>query len=178
MADLLVERVGSDPDALLGALDVVALHAGEERMGLTDAQAVLQGLGSRPIWDLTGAILAGEAGRALELLHAGQEEPEGILAALISELRRLAACSESSDDAEVARWTGSRGNLFYARRRAQELGRKGILRLMNGAIHVQRRLRQGGADPQRELEVFVLHARWVVRGNLRSNPLGPTVRGR
>lgn len=178
LAELLVERVGSDPDAVLNALEVVALYAGDTAMTLADGHAVLAGVGNRPVWDLTGAILAGEAGRALELLQSAEDTIESLLAALLSELRRLAACSESTDDREVAAWTGARGNLFYARRRAQELGRKGILRLMHGAILLQRRLRQGGADPRRECEVFVLHARWVIRGNLRSNPLGPVAKSR
>jgi DNA polymerase III delta subunit len=178
LADLLVDRVGTDADTLLCALDVVALHAGDSALAVADGMAVLQGVGQRPIWDVTGAILGGEAGKALELLQAGDLEPEGVLAALVSELRRLIACSESQDDTEVGRWTGARGNLFYARRRAQELGRKNLLRLMNGVIQLQRRLRTGGMDPARELEAFVLHARWVVKGHLRANPVGPPGRSR
>ena len=178
LADLLIERVGHDADALLCAIEVVALYAGDSSLAVADGQAVLQGVGQRPIWDLTGAILAGDTGKGLELMHAGEVEPEGVLAALLSELRRLIACSESQDDAEVGQWTGSRGNLFYARRRSQELGRKNLLRLMNGAIQLQRRLRTGGMDAERELEAFVLHARWVVKGHLRPNPVGPGGRGR
>ncbi len=177
LAELLIERVGSDADALLNALEVVALHAGDSALSHADGAAVLTGIGQKPVWDLTGAILGGEVNKAIGLLHAGDVEPEGVLAALISELRRLAACSESQDDAEVGRWLGSRGNLFYARRRAQELGRKNILRLLNGAIQLQRKFRTGGTDPMRELELFVLHARRLIKGPWVANPSGQAGRG-
>ncbi len=159
----LVEHVGADADGLLGAIEVLAIYAGEEPLTRAGAEALLSGTAERPIFDLTGAFFEGRSKRALELLHAGNgAEPELVLAALLGDLRRQIACSETPDDEEAAKWVGAKGSLYYARKRAKELGRPTLLRLFIGALQCQRQLRTSGIEPTMALEMFVLHAQRVV----------------
>ena len=159
IAAVLREHIGDNADALLGAIEVLTIYAGDGPLTRVDAEAVLSGSAERPIWDLTGALLDGKAKRAIELLHAGGGvEPEQLLFALFSELRRLIACSETPDDAEASAWLGAKGNLYYARKRAKELGRPTLLRLLGGALQCQRQLRSTGTDGPLAVELFVLHA--------------------
>ena len=159
----LVERIGADADGLLGAVEVLAIHAGEEPLSKAGAEALFAGTAERPIWDLTGAFFEGKAKRAIELFHAGAgAEAEGVLAALIGDLRRQIACSETASDEEAAAWLGTKGNLYYARKRARDLGRPTLLRLFIGALQLQRQLRTSGTNGELALEVFVLHAQRVL----------------
>jgi DNA polymerase III delta subunit len=170
VAQALIDHLGEDVDALLGAVEQLAVYCGDKPITVAAVEAVVRGTAERPIWDFTGAILDGNVKRAIELMHAGQGlEPQQALAALIGELRKLIACCESADDGEVAAWIGARGrpNLYYARSRGKAVGRRSLQRLLNGCIQVQRRLRQGGTDSALALEVLVLHAQKVVKPVLR-----------
>ena len=162
IAAALIEHLGVDADALLGAIEVLAIHADEGPLTKAGAEALFAGTAERPIWDLTGALFDGKAKRAIELFHAAGGESEPVLAALLSDLRRQIACSETPDDELAGAWVGAKGNLFYARKRAKELGRPTLLRLFIGALQLQRQLRTGGTDGQLALEVFVLHAQKVL----------------
>lgn len=166
VAEALVEHLGDDVDALLSAITVVAIHADRGPLTVQGVDALVAGQAGRPIWEFTGAVLEGNARRAIELLHAGEGIPAQMaLAALIGEVRKLIACCDTSDDAEVARWTLARGrpNLYYARQRAKNLGRALLIRLQTGCLQAQRQLRQGGTNHELALETLVLHAQRVVR---------------
>ena len=160
VAHLLVERLGTDADALLAAVDTAALHA-EAEITVDDAAAVTGGLAERPIWEMTGAVADGDARRALELLTAGHgTDPEPAVHALAGEWRRMIAALETSDDREASRWLGLTrpAKLYYPRRRAQALGRQTVLRLIHGLIQTHRQLRTGGNDPELSVITYVLHA--------------------
>jgi DNA polymerase III delta subunit len=162
IATALIEHLGLDADGLLGAIEVLAIYADTGPLTKAGAEALFAGTAERPIWDLTGAFFEGKAKRTIELFHASGGEPEPVLAALLSDLRRQIACSETPDDDVAGSWIGSKGNLFYARKRAKELGRPTLLRLFIGALQLQRQLRTSGTDGQLALEVFVLHAQKVL----------------
>jgi DNA polymerase III delta subunit len=166
VAETLIERVGADVDALLAVLEVAVAHAGDGPLRPADITAVAPGLAAKPVWDFTGALIEGNAKRAIELLHAGGGmDPAPALAAVLNELRKLLACSETKDDAAVAGWAGLRGrpNLFYARRRADQVGRANLLRIYRAALHAQTHLRSSGTDHELALETLVLHAQRIVR---------------
>jgi len=166
VAQALIDHLGEDLDALLAAVDVLAVYCDDQPIGVKAVEAVIVGTAERPIWDFTGAVLEGQARKAIELMHAGQGlEPQQALGALTNELRKLIACCESQDDAEVAALIGARGrpNLYYARTRARAVGRRSLQRLLNGCLQVQRKLRQGGTDAELAMETLVLHAQKVVR---------------
>lgn len=166
VAQALIEHLGEDLDALLGALDLLAVYCDDQPIDLKAVEALISGTAERPIWDFTGAVLEGNIRRAIELMHAGQGlEAQQAMAALIGELRKLIACCESPDDSQVAEWIGARGrpNLYYARSRAKAVGRRSLTRLLNGCLLVQRQLRQAGTDADLAMEVLVLHAQKVVR---------------
>lgn len=166
VAQALIEHLGEDIDALLGALDLLVVYCDDQPVDLKAVEALVSGTAERPIWDFTGAVLEGNVRRAIELMHAGQGlEAQQALAALIGELRKLIACSESPDDGQVAEWIGARGrpNLYYARGRAKSVGRRSLTRLLHGCLMVQRQLRQAGTDVDLAMEVLVLHAQKVVR---------------
>jgi DNA polymerase III delta subunit len=166
VAEALIEHLGDDVDALLNAVHVVAIYADQGRITSTGVDALIVGQAGRPIWEFTGAMLEGKASRALELLHAGEGlSPQQAISALTSEVRKLIACCDSSDDGQVAEWLQSKGkpNLYYARQRARHIGRSLLLRLLTGCLQTQRQLRQTGVDPMLAIETLVLHAQRVVR---------------
>jgi DNA polymerase III delta subunit len=166
VAEALIDHLGEDADALLSAIDTLAIYADEDPITLEAVEAVITGIGSRPIWEFTSAILEGKIRRAIELLHAGGGfEPQQALGALTNELRKLIACCETKDDGQVCKWIGTKGspNLYYARRRSSNLGKAGLQRLLQECQLVQRQMRQGGANQELAVECLVLHAQKVVQ---------------
>jgi DNA polymerase III delta subunit len=166
VAEALIGHLGDQVDALLGAMTVIGIHADRGPLTIAGVEALVAGQASRPIWEFTGAVLEGNARRALELLHAGDGlSPQQAIAALAGEVRKLVACCDSADDGEVARWIGARGkpNLYYARQRARNLGKALLVRLLNGCLQTQRLLRRSGTDGELALETLVLHAQRLVR---------------
>lgn len=166
VAQALIEHLGEDLDLLLATVDLLAVFCDESPLNLGAVQMLVSGTAERPVWDFTGAVLEGNVRRAVELIHAGQGlEPQQALSALVGELRKLIACCESPDDAQVAAVIGarSRPNLYYARNRARSVGKRSLVRLLNGCLLVQRQLRQAGTDAGLALEVLVLHAQKVVK---------------
>ncbi len=124
VAQALIEQIGADVDGILSVLEVAALYAEPAPVGADHVTAVCGGVGERPPWEYTAAVLEGRAGRALDLTYAGEGlVPQVALSSLVSELRKLLACCDSSDDAEAAALAGLKGrpNLYYARKRAREL---------------------------------------------------------
>lgn len=168
IAAVLHEHVGEEADALLGAIELLAIYAGDGPLTRAGAEAVFSATAERPIWDLTAAFFDGKSKRTIELMHAGGGiEPEKLLPALISDLRRQIACSETPDDAEANGWLGTKGNLYYARNGAKRLGRPTLLRLLIGAIQCQRQLRTTRNDGPLAIEIFVLHAQKVLDRGVR-----------
>jgi DNA polymerase III delta subunit len=167
VADELVAAAGEDIDAALALFAVASDYAGDAPVDAAAIQAITGTLAARPVYEFTDAFFAGNARRALELLHAGNgldEQPA--LGTLINEARKLIACLESDDDGAVRAWAGARGggNLAFSRRRARELGRATLMRLVNGLLQTQRQLRTSGHNAELALELLVLHAQRVVRG--------------
>jgi DNA polymerase III delta subunit len=166
VAEALIEHLGDQIDALLAAVDVVAIHADRAPLTVAGVDALVGGHAGRPIWEFTGAVLEGDAARAITLLHAGDGlAPQMALSALVGEIRKLIACCASDDDAEVAAWTLAKGrpNLYYARQRARNLGRTLLVRLLTGCLQTQRQLRQSGVDHLLAVESLVLHAQRAIR---------------
>ncbi|MFM2091679.1 MAG: hypothetical protein RLZZ127_2168 [Planctomycetota bacterium] len=169
IGDLLVRRIGNQPDALLAAIDLIALACHPGPLRPAEADALVQGEAEQPLWELSGALLEGRPGDALRMLHAPQAaEPPQILAALGNEVRRLIACHDTRDDAEAARQAGVKagGAFFHARRRASRWPRPALVRLLSGINQCQRQLRRG-QDPVVALELLVLHAQRLLPAGRR-----------
>lgn len=166
VVEALVARGGEDVDQLLALAEVAALYALPAGIDAAAVAAISGAIGERPVWEYTNAVLDGQARRALELGYAGEGlQPIMALATLSNELRKLLACCESSNDGDVATWAGLRGrpNLFYARKRARELGQPMLVRLFQGVLQAQRQLRRSGAEPEFVLEMLAVQAARVVR---------------
>jgi DNA polymerase III delta subunit len=166
VAEALVEHLGDNLDALLAAVEVIAIHAGQGPLTVEGVDALVAGQAGRPIWEFTGAVLEGNGRRAVELLHAGDGlAPQLALSSLVGEIRKLIACCDTADDGEVAAWTLAKGrpNLYYARQRARNLGKPLLVRLLTGCLLTQRQLRQSGTDAELALETLVLHAQRIIR---------------
>jgi DNA polymerase III delta subunit len=162
-----VHHLGDDVDALLNGIDITAVACGDGQLRAQAVAEVIGGLAERPIWEFTGAVLEGNAKRALELLGAGGGlEPAQAASALHNELRKMIACAETADDGEASAWAGLRGrpNLYHARNRARVLGKPLLVRLLNGVVQAQRQLRQSGYNSEAALEMLVLHAQRVIKG--------------
>lgn len=169
-AELLHGHAGEDADALLAAIDVLCAYADDAPITPEMVEAVVVGTAQRPVWEFTGAVLAGEAGKAIGLLHAGQGmEPAMGLAVLHNEVRKLISCLDADDDATAGRLAGLKGrpNLRQARRQAANLGRAALVRLLSGIVKAQRQLRGGAEDPALAVELLVLHARQLLQAGKR-----------
>jgi DNA polymerase III delta subunit len=169
-ADRLHAHCGEDADALLSAIDVLCAFADEGPVTPEGVEAVVVGTAERPAWEFSGAVLAGDAAKALGLLHAGQGmEPAMALAVLHNELRKQIACLDAPDDARAAEYAGLKGrpNLRMARRQAEGIGRASLVRLLGGILKAQRQLRGGAEDPALAVETLVLHARQLLAAGKR-----------
>ncbi len=164
-AEQLHAHAGEDADALLAAVDVLRAYADEAPITPEAVEAVVVGTAARPVYEFSGAVLAGEAAKALGLLHAGQGmEPGQAMAVLHNEVRKQIACLDAPDDAGAAELAGIKGrpNLRLARRQAQTVGRPALVRLLGGVLKTQRQLRGGAEDPLLAVELLVLHARQLL----------------
>lgn len=164
-AEQLHAHAGEDADALLAAVDVLRAYADEAPITPEAVEAVVVGTAARPAYEFSSAVLAGEAAKALGLLHAGQGmEPGQAMAVLHNEVRKQIACLDAPDDAGAAELAGIKGrpNLRQARRQAQTVGRPALVRLLGGILKTQRQLRGGADDPVLAVELLVLHARLLL----------------
>ena len=100
---------------------------------------------------------------ALRMLHAPQAEPGALLNGLISELRRLLAVKQTTDDAEAARLAGVKATaaMNHARRRAARFKPDELRRLLAGAIQALRQAR-GRVDELTAAEWYVANAKRIV----------------
>jgi DNA polymerase III delta subunit len=165
VAEAMLQHSGEDVDRLLCDLDLALVAAGEGPVTPELIHTILGGIAERPVWECTAAVLDGRPDRALQLLHAGHGlEPQMVLSALATEIRKLLACCASEDDPQVAAWLGGRGptNFYYARQRARQLGAGLLQRLANGCMGVQRSIRHG-QDASLALELLVLHAHRILQ---------------
>ncbi len=164
-ADLLHAHAGEDADALLAAIDVLCAYADEQPVTPEAVEAVVVGTAARPVYEFSGAVLVGDAAKALGILHAGQGmEPAMALAVLHNEVRKQIACLDAADDAGAAELAGLKGrpNLRQARRQAESTGRPALIRLIGGILKTQRQLRGAAEDPALAVELLVLHARQLL----------------
>jgi DNA polymerase III delta subunit len=170
VAEALISHIGENVDGLLSAIETVAAYCGDKPLTVSAVEDLCGGTAERPIWEFTGAFFSGDARRALELLHGGGGmEASQALAGLINEARKMLACEETDNDADASAWSGGRGrgNLYHSRNRARALGKSLLLRLMNGFVQTQRKLRQTGHDHELVLEMLVLHAQRIIRTAVR-----------
>jgi len=166
VAETLILHRGEEIDALLAAIEQLCDYVGDEVLRPPAVNELLAGEAEQPVWAFIDAFCKGQAGQALRLLHAGRGlDPHQALAALTAEIRKCLACLAAADEREALRMAGVRGrpNLYYTRRRAEELGRRSLLRLLTGILQAQRDLRRTGSDPQLVMELLVLNARRVIR---------------
>ncbi len=169
-ADQLHAHAGEDADALLAAIDVLRSYVDDAPITPEAVEAVVVGTAARPAYEFSGAVLAGEAAKAIGLLHAGQGmEPGQAMAVLHNEVRKQIACLDAPDDAGAAEMAGLKGrpNLRMARRQAQAVGRPALVRLLGGILKTQRQLRGGADDPLLAVELLVLHARQLLAAGKR-----------
>ncbi len=92
-AELLVEVVGRDLGRLAGEVDkLVAFTGGRGRISGADVQQVCSALAETVIFELTDAIVRGDAGQALSIVHRLMEEghaPARILPLVAWQVRQL-----------------------------------------------------------------------------------------
>jgi hypothetical protein len=166
VAQALVAHIGEDPDALLAALEVADLYAGDEPLTNAAVDAVVGGLAAKPAWDFAGFAVEGKADRAYAVLAGGGGlDAQPAVAAVLAELRKQLATCDSADNAEAAAWAGVRNPnaMHFARRKAQAVGRGAVLRLLRAAHHAQDQLRRSGSDHRFVVELLVQHARSIVK---------------
>ncbi|MHB8506354.1 MAG: DNA polymerase III subunit delta, partial [Acidimicrobiales bacterium] len=130
--DRIEAHLGSDLSRLPGVLAVlVAAYGAGARLGADDVAPYLGEPGSGAPWDLTDAIDAGAAARALEHLHrllgAGERHPLVVLAVLhrhVSNLLRVDGPAVTSEVAAAAALGIATGRSPYPARKALQSARR------------------------------------------------------
>ncbi len=167
LASVLVEVCGAQADALLMAIDVLAIHAGDDAISPAGLPVIAASGLKRPPWELSSAVLEARAPRAIDMYHAGgKPEPEAFVNACAMEVRRLLACAENLPEEQLAEIFGKNAKgwvIDKSRQRARGIGRPTLLRLLGGLIGLQRQLRTSGTDADLAVELFVLHAQRLLR---------------
>ncbi|MFW5846506.1 MAG: hypothetical protein ACOCXJ_09795 [Planctomycetota bacterium] len=168
VAEALLRHRGQSIDEVLQALETARVYAGEEDLAPRHVQELMDDVAISPIYEFTNAFVGGEARRCMVLLYAGQGiKPEQALAAVANELRKMLACLETDDDKDAYRRAGLKGRpgrgMYYVRKRAGGLGRLCLLRLLDGVLQANARLRRSGTDAQLVMETLVLQAQRVIR---------------
>jgi DNA polymerase-3 subunit delta len=163
-ADLLVELVGNDLARLRGEVDKAALAGGpaNRRVGVAEVRAVVGEHRLRNIFELTGAVAAGDTAAALsllELLHNAGEDPLGLLAMLGREVRALWQAAEGlrqgrreDEIVRLLRRPPAAAKAVIERARAMDPGGPG--RLLERCWEVERRLKLS-APARPELSLLV-----------------------
>ena len=115
-AEALVERFGSDIEALGQALEQLTMSTGP-----ITAESIRDRFRNRPeepIWHFTDALAGGQVDEALRRLHdlLTHIHPLFLLAAIENDLRRRSLASAAPDIETLARWIGSRPDAFPTRK--------------------------------------------------------------
>jgi len=99
VAYALIDHLGTEVDALLGTLDVMAVLCGDRPIDVAAVSALYDTDAAKPLYLFADAVLSARADEALRQLHAlGADHPERVLAALIGDLRKVLACAETDDE--------------------------------------------------------------------------------
>lgn len=111
-AQALVERFGSDIEALGQALDQLAV-SGQPVTGELIRDR-FRNRPDEPVWHFTDALAAGEVDEALRRLHdlLTHLHPLFLLAAIENDLRRRALASAAPDIETLAKWIGSKPDAY------------------------------------------------------------------
>ena len=115
-AEALVERFGSDIEALGQALDQLMMS--EEPITGEMVRARFRNRPEEPIWHFTDALADGRVDEALRRLHdlLTHIHPLFLLAAIENDLRRRSLASAAPDIETFASWTGSKPDSYPARK--------------------------------------------------------------
>lgn len=163
-AALLVELAGDDLARLMGEVAKAALAGGPDnlRVGLDEVRAVVGEHRLRHVFELTRAVVEGNAGAGLAVLESllsSGEEPLAVLGMLARETREIWQVSEglktgrSPDElARALRRPGPAAAALVSR--AQALPRGAAERRLERCWEVERRLKLGG-QPRAELVLLV-----------------------
>jgi DNA polymerase III delta subunit len=163
-AALLVQLVGDDLARLHGEAAKAALAGGADnrRVGVEQVRAVVGETRARHVFDLTRAIVAGDLGTALALLHAllaAGEDPFALLGMLAREARAAWRAADGlrlgRPEGEIARTLGRPpGPAAAMIERARMLAPGAGARLVARCWEAERRLKLGGA-PRAELSLLI-----------------------
>lgn len=133
---LVVSTIGEDLSRLAGIVSVLeASFTPGSVLGPNDVAPYLGDAGAVPTWDLTDAITAGDAPKALltlsRLLRAGGRHPLVVAAVLRSHYARMwrVAATDVVDEAEAAQLLGLKGSTFPARKAVTDARRLGIAKI-------------------------------------------------
>lgn len=127
---LIVEHFGQEVERIPGLLEVLTTtlpHA--ERITPQDIQPLLGDKGTIPVWELTDAIDAADAKRALRAIDRmiPANNPVALLAVVSSHIEkmfRLSALDIRSEQA-AAQFLGLKGSTYPAKKAVQTMGRYG-----------------------------------------------------
>lgn len=168
----IVEHLGSDVSRLPALLETLESVFGPgTRVGVADIEPYLGASGDVAPWDLTDAIDAGDATRALDvlgrMLAGGGRHPLQVMATLINHYLRIARLDdpEVTGETQAAEVLGIKGSTFPAKKAleaARRLGSDRVGEVIDLLARADLDLRGATAWPP-ELVVEVLVARLAGR---------------
>ena len=136
--EALVERFGSDIEALAQALDQLMMSEAPITGELIRDR--FRNRPEEPIWHFTGALAGGSVNEALRRLHdlLTHIHPLFLLAAIENDLRRRSLASSAPDIATFAEWIGAKPDAYPTRKNWQA-GRSMNAANLNRALDAVRR---------------------------------------
>lgn len=158
----LARLVGPNLGLLATEVEKLALYANGRPVSVADVQALVGDVREAKVWDLTQAAVEGRAAaatRALAHLLDEGESPQGLLALLAGELRRvalyLALRRERLPAGELSRAVGvsSRALPYLARRAERFAGR--IAEAYDALLDADAAIKRGTLDDQTALYLLV-----------------------
>ena len=137
-AEALVERFGSDIEALGQALDQLTMS--EEPITGDLIRDRFRNRPEEPIWHFTDALAGGRVDEALRRLHdlLTHLHPLVLLAAIENDLRRRSLASAAPDIQTLAEWIGSKPDA-YPTRKSWQAGRSSSVDSLSRALDAVRR---------------------------------------
>jgi DNA polymerase-3 subunit delta len=158
----LARLVGPNLALLATEIDKLALYASGRRVAAADVQALVGDVREAKVWDLTQAAVEGrpeDAARTLSHLLDEGESPQGLLALLAGELRRVALYlawkHERLPQDELARAVGvSPRALPHLARRAERFAGR-VTEAYDALLDADAAIKRGVLDDQTALHLLV-----------------------
>lgn len=159
-ARLLAEYCGNDMSRISGEFGKLASYRAGGTMTADDVRLLVEPEPDYAVWQLSNAVAAGDARRALDVYDSFGEDlrkPETLFGTLSSHFRKMYYCLTETDDEAVKKGLGIRDNAIYAvRREAKRFGEDRLKRIMLLLAELDEDMKSGALPREIASETIVV----------------------